>query len=187
MLAHYACLAWPAQRRSARYCVTQLAGPTRGAAPAHDQSNVKVWLAQWCTCMAATMARPTVSGGLSKLENESTERFTRPWRTRLVTWGEQRCNTPCYGSPNLTLITVISGLVMHDTTGLINSESSQRYFWFKMNLNYQIWTKRFLVCTSNSYPWVGLDTRCNQQLMFPLSSKFKVSRRNYINFSQILT
>jgi hypothetical protein len=26
------------------------------------------------------------------------------------------CNTTCYGSPNLSLITVISGLVMHDTT-----------------------------------------------------------------------
>jgi uncharacterized protein YbcC (UPF0753/DUF2309 family) len=38
------------------------------------------------------------------------------------------CNTPCYGSPNLSLITVISGLGMHDATGLIHSESSQRYF-----------------------------------------------------------
>jgi hypothetical protein len=37
------------------------------------------------------------------------------------------CNTPCYGSPNLSLITVISGLVMHDVTGLFNSESSQRH------------------------------------------------------------
>jgi hypothetical protein len=39
-----------------------------------------------------------------------------------------RCNTLCYGSPNLSLITIISGLVMHDATGLINSESSQRHF-----------------------------------------------------------
>jgi hypothetical protein len=37
------------------------------------------------------------------------------------------CNTPCYGSHNLSLITVITGLVMHDTTGLFNSESSQRH------------------------------------------------------------
>jgi hypothetical protein len=38
------------------------------------------------------------------------------------------CNTPCYGSPNLSLITIIKGLVMHAATGLINSESSQRHF-----------------------------------------------------------
>jgi hypothetical protein len=29
-------------------------------------------------------------------------------------------NITCYDSPNLTLITVISGLVMHDVIGLIN-------------------------------------------------------------------
>jgi hypothetical protein len=38
------------------------------------------------------------------------------------------CNTPCYGSPNLTLITVISSLVMHGATRIINSESSQMHF-----------------------------------------------------------
>jgi hypothetical protein len=40
----------------------------------------------------------------------------------------ESCNTTCYGSPNLTLIIVISGLVIQDATGLINSKSSQRYF-----------------------------------------------------------
>jgi hypothetical protein len=38
------------------------------------------------------------------------------------------CNTPCYGSPNLSLITVINGLVMPYALELINSESSQREF-----------------------------------------------------------
>jgi hypothetical protein len=38
------------------------------------------------------------------------------------------CNTPCYGSSNLSLITVISGLVMHYAPELINSESSKRDF-----------------------------------------------------------
>jgi hypothetical protein len=37
-------------------------------------------------------------------------------------------NTPCYGSPNLSLITIISGLVMHYVLELINSESSQMDF-----------------------------------------------------------
>jgi hypothetical protein len=32
-------------------------------------------------------------------------------------------NTLCYGSPNLSLITIISGLGMHDVTGLIHLES----------------------------------------------------------------
>jgi hypothetical protein len=35
-----------------------------------------------------------------------------------------KCNTPCYGSPSLSLIIIISCLVMHDVTGLINSKSS---------------------------------------------------------------
>jgi hypothetical protein len=39
-----------------------------------------------------------------------------------------RCNIPCYSSPNLSLITIINSLVMHDVTGLIHSESSQRHF-----------------------------------------------------------
>jgi hypothetical protein len=38
------------------------------------------------------------------------------------------CNTPCYGSPNPSIITVISGFGMHDAIGLIHSESSQRHF-----------------------------------------------------------
>jgi hypothetical protein len=38
------------------------------------------------------------------------------------------CNTPYYSSPNLTLITIISSLVMRDAAGLINSKSSQRPF-----------------------------------------------------------
>jgi hypothetical protein len=38
------------------------------------------------------------------------------------------CNALCYGSPNPSQITVISVLVMHDATGLFNSESSQRHF-----------------------------------------------------------
>jgi hypothetical protein len=38
------------------------------------------------------------------------------------------CNTSCYGSPNLSLITIISGLVMHDAAGLSHSESSPRHF-----------------------------------------------------------
>jgi hypothetical protein len=42
------------------------------------------------------------------------------------------CNIPCYGSPNLSLITIISGLVMHDTTGLVNSESSQRHYYYNL-------------------------------------------------------
>jgi hypothetical protein len=67
------------------------------------------------------------------------------------------CNTPCYGSPNLSLITVISSLIMHDTTWLVNSESTQRLFLlFNLNLNHRI-----LVWTSTSYPWVGSNTRCN--------------------------
>jgi hypothetical protein len=94
---------------------------------------------------------------------------------------------PCYGSPNISLITIIRCFVMHDVTGLINSESSQRHFWFNLNLNRRIWTNRFLVWTSTSYPWVGSDTRCNQQPLFQVSSKFKVLRKNYIKFSQILT
>jgi hypothetical protein len=49
---------------------------------------------------------------------------------------EGGCNTPCYVSPNLSLITIISGLVMHDVIGLINSESSQRHFLFNLNLNH---------------------------------------------------
>jgi hypothetical protein len=72
----------------------------------------------------------------------------------------KKCNTPCYGSPNLSLITIISGLVMHDATGLVNSESSQRHFWFNLNLNRRIQTNRCLVSTSTSHPWVGSDTRC---------------------------
>jgi hypothetical protein len=48
------------------------------------------------------------------------------------------CNTPCYGSPNLSLIIIIKGLFMHYTLKLINSESSQRDFLFKLNLHYQI-------------------------------------------------
>jgi hypothetical protein len=47
-------------------------------------------------------------------------------RQNIVYRSSAECNTPCYGSPNLSLITVITGLVMHDTTGLFNSESSQR-------------------------------------------------------------
>jgi hypothetical protein len=62
------------------------------------------------------------------------------------------CNTPCYGSPNLSLITIISGLVMHDVIGLIHSESSQRHSWFNLNLNHRIWTNRFLEWTSTLYP-----------------------------------
>ncbi len=84
------------------------------------------------------------------------------------------------------LITIIRGLVMHGMTGLINSESSQRHFLFNLNLNHRIWTNRFLVWTSNSYPWIGLDTRCNQQPLFQISSRFKVPRRNYIKFCRIL-
>jgi hypothetical protein len=38
------------------------------------------------------------------------------------------CNTLCYSSPNHTQITIISGLGMHDVTGLIHSKSSQRQF-----------------------------------------------------------
>jgi hypothetical protein len=97
------------------------------------------------------------------------------------------CNTMCYGSPNPSLITIFSGLGMHDATGLIHSESSQRHFWFNLNLNHRIWTNRFLVWTSTSYPWVGSESKCSQQPLFQVSSKFKVSRRNYIKFSQILT
>jgi hypothetical protein len=46
------------------------------------------------------------------------------------------CNTACYGSPNPSLITVISGLVMHYMPKLINPESSQRGFGFNLNLNH---------------------------------------------------
>jgi hypothetical protein len=42
--------------------------------------------------------------------------------------GEGSCNTPCFGSLNLSLITILSGLGMHDTTWLIHLESSQRHF-----------------------------------------------------------
>jgi hypothetical protein len=38
------------------------------------------------------------------------------------------CNTLCYISHNLSLITINSGLAMHDATSLIHSESSQRHF-----------------------------------------------------------
>jgi hypothetical protein len=37
------------------------------------------------------------------------------------------CNTLRYGSPNFSLITIVSGLVMHDATRLFNSESSKRH------------------------------------------------------------
>jgi hypothetical protein len=37
------------------------------------------------------------------------------------------CNTLCYGPPNLSLITIISGLVMQDATRLFNLVSSQRH------------------------------------------------------------
>jgi hypothetical protein len=53
------------------------------------------------------------------------------------------CNTPCYSSLNLSLITIISGLVMHNTTELINLESCQMHFWFNLNLNRWIQTNRF--------------------------------------------
>jgi hypothetical protein len=46
---------------------------------------------------------------------------------------------------------------------------------------------KFLVWTSNSSPWIGLDTRCKQQPLVQVSFKFKVARRNYIKFYQILT
>jgi hypothetical protein len=49
-------------------------------------------------------------------------------RVRFSLRGEG-CNTPCYGSPNLTLITIISNLVVHDATGLINLESSLDIFY----------------------------------------------------------
>jgi hypothetical protein len=51
---------------------------------------------------------------------------------------EADCNTLCYSSSNLTLIIIISGLVLLDATGLINSEPSQWHFLFKLNLNHQI-------------------------------------------------
>jgi hypothetical protein len=97
------------------------------------------------------------------------------------------CNTPCYGSPNLSLITVISGLVMHYVLELINSESSQSDFWVNLNLNRQIQTNRFLVWTLNLYPWIGLDTRWKPQPLLQISSKFKVPGWNYSKFSQIQT
>jgi hypothetical protein len=93
------------------------------------------------------------------------------------------CNTPCYDSPNLSLITITNSLVMHYMPQLINSEFSQRDFWFNLNLNCQIRTNSFLVWTSNSYPWIGLDTRCKQHPLFQISSKFKVPKRNYSKFS----
>jgi hypothetical protein len=96
----------------------------------------------------------------------------------------ESCNTLYYSSSNLSLITIISGLVMHDATGLINSEWSQRLFWFNLKLNHWIWTNKFLVWTF-PYPWVGSDTRCNQQTLFHVSSKFKVSRRNYIKSEDV--
>jgi hypothetical protein len=82
---------------------------------------------------------------------------------KLVCRGAQSvgCNTSYYSSPNQSLITIISGLVMHDATRLINLESSKRYFWFNLNLNHRIWTNRCLVWMSTLYPSVGLDTRCN--------------------------
>jgi hypothetical protein len=95
-------------------------------------------------------------------------------------------NTPCYDSPNISLITIISSLVMHYVLELINSESSQRDFWFNLNLHHQILTNRLLVWTSNLYPWIGLDTRCKPQHLLQISSKFKVPEWNYSKFSWVL-
>jgi hypothetical protein len=58
-------------------------------------------------------------------------------------WVSNIYNTLCYNSPNLSLIIIISGLVMHDVTGLISSESSQGHFLFNLNLNHRIQTNRF--------------------------------------------
>jgi hypothetical protein len=82
-----------------------------------------------------TTARPRVAGVLQRWGGRV---FTGDgWRR----WGREKgsgatafrggsgasvaeCSTPCYDSPNLSLITIIKGLVMHYTTGLIHSESS---------------------------------------------------------------
>jgi hypothetical protein len=50
------------------------------------------------------------------------------------------CNTSFF-----FLIIIISGLVMHNVTELINYESNQRYFLFNLNLNHQIRANRYLV------------------------------------------
>jgi hypothetical protein len=52
---------------------------------------------------------------------------------------------PCYGSPDPSLITVISGLVMHYMPLLIKPESSQRGLGFNLNLNHPIRAKKYLV------------------------------------------
>jgi hypothetical protein len=65
---------------------------------------------------------PSSGLGLSALTVSSS--ILQLYRHIHLTPSDGNCNTLCYGSPNLTLTTVISGLVMRDATGLINSESS---------------------------------------------------------------
>jgi hypothetical protein len=95
-------------------------------------------------------------------------------RTRFLLRGEG-CNTLCYGSPNLSLITVINRLVMPYMLLLINSESSQGDCWFNLKWNHRTWENNLLIWTSNSYPWVGwtlgaISSPCSK---FHPSSKFQ--------------